>query len=190
MHGHFNPIALWIRGLLQHEFNLPPSEIHWVADGSEDVPGWSPPSWLRIERAPAGRKMQDLLKAGELDAQILSDSGAEASTINKVVRRLWPNYREVEVDYYRRTGIFPIRHLVVVKDEVLERDGEVAAQLVRAFEDAKQQAYKYWADHRRSSLAWFGAEQEEERALLGPDPWPYSVEEEPSGYRDAARLCV
>ena len=176
VHGHFNPIALWIRGLLQHEFNLPPSEIHWVADGSEDVPGWSPPSWLRIERAPAGRKMQDLLKAGELDAQILSDSGADASNINKVVRRLWPNYREVEVDYYRRTGIFPIRHLVVVKDEVLERDGEVASQLVRAFEDAKQQAYKYWADHRRSSLAWFGAEQEEERALLGPDPWPYSVE--------------
>jgi 4,5-dihydroxyphthalate decarboxylase len=176
VHGHFNPIALWIRGLLQHEFNLPPSEIHWVADGSEDVPGWSPPSWLRIEHAPAGRKMQDLLKAGELDAQILSDSGADASNINKIVRRLWPNYREVEVDYYRRTGIFPIRHLVVVKDEVLERDGEVASQLVRAFEDAKQQAYKYWADHRRSSLAWFGAEQEEERALLGPDPWPYSME--------------
>jgi len=176
VHGHFNPIALWVRGLLQHEFNLPPSEITWVADGSEDVPGWSPPSWLRIERAPAGRKMQDLLKAGELDAQILSDSGAEASTINKVVRRLWPNYREVETDYYRRTGIFPIRHLVVVKDEVLRRDGDLAARLVRAFEDAKQQAYKYWADHRRSSLAWFGAEQEEERALLGPDPWPYSVE--------------
>jgi 4,5-dihydroxyphthalate decarboxylase len=120
--------------------------------------------------------MQDLLKAGELDAQILSDSGADASTINKIVRRLWPNYREVEVDYYRRTGIFPIRHLVVLKDEVLERNGEVAAQLVRAFEDAKQQAYRYWSDHRRSSLAWFGAEQEEERALLGPDPWPYSVE--------------
>jgi 4,5-dihydroxyphthalate decarboxylase len=176
IHGHFNPIALWIRGLLQHEFRLPPSEIHWVADGSEDVPGWSPPSWLRLERAPAGRKMQDLLRTGELDAQILSDSGTDASTINKVVRRLWPNYREVEADYYRRTGIFPIRHLVVVKHEVLQHDPDVAAHLVRAFEEAKQQAYKYWADHRRSSLAWFGAEQEEERALLGADPWPYSVE--------------
>jgi 4,5-dihydroxyphthalate decarboxylase len=177
VHGHFNPIALWIRGVLQHDFNLPPSEIHWVADGSEDVPGWSAPSWLRIERAPAGRKMQDLLKAGELDAQILSDSGADASAINPIVRRLWPNYREVEMDYYRRTGIFPIRHLVVLRDEALRRDDDLAARLVRAFEDAKQQAYKYWADHRRSSLAWFGAEQEEERALLGPDPWPYSVKE-------------
>jgi 4,5-dihydroxyphthalate decarboxylase len=119
--------------------------------------------------------MQDLLKTGELDAQILSDSGADASGINKVVRRLWPSYREIEADYYRRTGIFPIRHVVVVKDDVLERDPEVARHLVRAFEDAKQRAYQYWADHRRSYLAWFGAEQEEERALLGPDPWPYSI---------------
>ena len=159
VHGHFNPIAL-----------------HWIADSSEDVPGWSPPSWLKIERAPAGRKMQDLVKSGEIDAQILSDSGADAATSNHAVRRLWPNYREVEKDYYRRTGIFPIRHVVVVKDEVLERHPDLAALLVRAFEDAKQQAYRYWADHRRSSLAWFGAEQEEERALLGADPWPYSVE--------------
>jgi 4,5-dihydroxyphthalate decarboxylase len=56
IHAHFNPIALWIRGLLQHEFGVPPSSIHWVADGPEQVPGWSPPSWLRIERAPTGKK--------------------------------------------------------------------------------------------------------------------------------------
>ena len=176
VHGHFNPIALWVRGLLEHEFNLPPSEIHWTADGSEEIPGWSPPPWLKIERSPAGKKMQDLLKAGEIDAQILSDSGSDAATMNKFVRRLWPNYREVEADYFRRTGIFPIRHLVVVKDQVLKQDPAVATHLVSAFEAAKQQAYRYWADHRRSSLAWFGAEQEEERALLGADPWPYSIE--------------
>jgi 4,5-dihydroxyphthalate decarboxylase len=177
VHGHFNPIALWVRGLLEHEFNLPPSEIQWVADGSDNMPGWSPPSWLKIERAPSGKKMQDLLKAGEIDAQILSDSGSDAATIDKLVRRLWPNYREVEADYYRRTGIFPIRHLVVVKDEVLQDNPAVATHLVSAFEAAKQQAYRYWADHRRSSLAWFGAEQEEKRALLGPDPWPYSIDQ-------------
>jgi len=176
VHGHFNPIALWIRGLLAHEFNLPPSEIHWIADGSEDMPGWSPPSWLKIERAPAGTKMQDLMKAGEIDAQILSDSGSDSTTINKLVRRLWPNYREVEADYYRRTGIFPIRHVLVVKDEVLQRDRTLAKMLVAIFEESKQIAYRYWADHRRSYLAWFGAEQEEEKELLGADPWPYSID--------------
>jgi 4,5-dihydroxyphthalate decarboxylase len=177
IHGHFNPIALWIRGLLQHEFGVSPRSIQWVADGDDLVPGWSPPSWLSIERAPAGKKMQDLLQAGDLDVQILSDSGADALTINNAVRRLWPNYRSVEVDYYRRTGIFPIREVVVVKDDVLRRYPGVAAQLVRVFEDAKQAAYRYWSDHRRSYLAWFGAEQEEERALLGADPFPYSVEQ-------------
>ena len=176
IHGHFNPIALWIRGVLQHEFGVPPSSIQWVADGADLVPGWSPPSWLRIERAPAGKKMQSLLEAGELDVQILSDSGADARAVNKVVRRLWPNYREVEADYYRRTGIFPIREVVVVKDEVLQRDPQIAVHLVRAFEDAKLRAYHYWSDHRRSYLAWFGAEQEEESALLGADPFPYSIE--------------
>jgi 4,5-dihydroxyphthalate decarboxylase len=176
VHAHFNPIALWIRGLLQHDFDLPPSEIRWIADGSEDIPGWAPPSWLKIERAPGGQKMQDLLKTGKIDAQILSDSGPDTASVNKGVRRLWPNYREVEKDYYRRTGIFPIRHLIVVKDEVLRRNPEVATHLVHAFENSKRQAYEYWSDHRRSSLAWFGAEQEEERALFGPDPWPYSVE--------------
>ena len=133
VHGHFNPIALWVRGLLQHEFDLPPSEIQWIADGSEDMPGWSPPSWLKIERAPAGIKMQELLGAGEIDAQILSDSGSDAGTENKLVRRLWPNYREVEADYYRRTGIFPIRHVVVIKDDVLLRNRAVATTLVGIF---------------------------------------------------------
>jgi 4,5-dihydroxyphthalate decarboxylase len=176
VHGHFNPIALWIRGLLQHEFGLPPAEIRWVADGEEDVPGWVPPPWLRIERAPEGQKMQDLLRRGELDAQILSDSGADVAAIGQIVRRLWPDYREVETDYYRRTGIFPIRHLVVVKDQVLRRAPGVGLQLVELFEQAKQRAYRYWSDHRRSSLAWFGAAQEEQRALLGADPWPYTIE--------------
>jgi 4,5-dihydroxyphthalate decarboxylase len=177
IHAHFNPIALWVRGLLQHEFAVAPDAIHWISDGAEHVAGWTPPPWLKIEAAPAGRNMQDLLAAGELDAQILSDSGADVLTINTVVRRLWPNYREVEADYFRRTGIFPIRHLVVVKDDVLRRDPEAPMSLVRAFEAAKQHAYRYWSDHRRSYLAWFGAEQEEERALLGADPWPYSIAE-------------
>jgi 4,5-dihydroxyphthalate decarboxylase len=154
---------------------VPPASIDWVANNPEHVAGWSAPPWLRIERVGPGQSVEQMLESGELDAQILSDTAVNPAALGERVRRLWPNYREVEVDYYRRTGIFPIRHLVVVKDEVLRAYPESALLLVRAFEDAKQQAYRYWADHRRSYLAWFGAEQEEERALLGADPWPYSV---------------
>ena len=174
IHAWHNPIALWVRGVLQHEHGVALGSIHWVADGSEDVPDWAPPDWLRIERAPAGQTAERLLEAGALDATMVADVGVAVSA-DGPTRRLWPNYRAVEQDYYRRTRIFPIRHLVVVKEEVLRRDPWVAASLVRAFEDAKRLAYRYWADHRRSSLAWFGAEQEEERALLGADPWAYSI---------------
>jgi 4,5-dihydroxyphthalate decarboxylase len=174
IHAWHNPIALWVRGVLQHDHGVGLGSIHWVADGAEDVPDWTPPDWLHIERAPAGQTAERLLEAGALDATMVADVGVTVSA-DGPTRRLWPNYRAVEQDYYRRTRIFPIRHLVVVKEEVLRRDPWVAASLVRAFEDAKRLAYRYWADHRRSSLAWFGAEQEEERALLGADPWAYSI---------------
>jgi 4,5-dihydroxyphthalate decarboxylase len=160
--------------VLHHEHAVDPSTITWVADGTEDVPDWTPPDWLHLERAPAGRTAERLLEVGELDATMVADVGVVVSA-DGATRRLWPNYRAVEQDYYRRTRIFPIRHLVVVKDEVLRSDPWVAPNLVRAFEDAKRIASRYWADHRRSSLAWFGAEQEEERALLGADPWAYSI---------------
>jgi 4,5-dihydroxyphthalate decarboxylase len=174
IHAWHNPIALWVRGVLQHEHGVAPGAIQWVADSTEDVPGWEPPDWLQIERAPAGRSAERLLEAGELDATMVADIGVTVAA-GGPARRLWPNYRQVEQDYFRRTGIFPIRHLVVLKEEVLRRDPWAAQSLVRAFEDAKRLAYRYWADHRRSYLAWFGAEQDEERALLGADPWPYSV---------------
>lgn len=176
INGHFNPIALWMRGVLQHDYGVPMEAIHWVTKGSENVPGWSPPQNWRIEPAPTGRSLRNLLESGALDGQILSDSGGDDSAGSQSVRRLWPNYRAVEAEYYKRTGIFPIRHLLVVQDPLLQSDPEIARTLVQIFEAAKQSAYRYWADHRRSSLAWFGAEQEEERALLGPDPWPHSIE--------------
>ncbi len=174
--GHFNPIALWMRGVLQHEHGVHPSAIRWVSKVAENIPGWSPPPWLRLEAAPAGRSLASLLELGELDGQILSDTGVDNLADNPQVRRLWPNYRAVEADYFQRTGIFPIRHLLAVKEEALRRDHGIGKKLVTIFEDAKQIAYRYWADHRRSSLAWFGAQQEEERALLGADPWPYAIE--------------
>jgi 4,5-dihydroxyphthalate decarboxylase len=175
IHAWHNPIALWVRGMLQHDYGVAPGSIQWVADADEDIPGWTPPAWLHIERAPAGQSAEHLLAVGAVDATLVADVGVSESAAYPA-RRLWPRYRQVEQDYYRRTGLFPIRHLVVLKQAVVQQHPWVAASIVQAFEDAKQQAYRYWADHRRSYLAWFGAEQEEERALLGADPWPYSVQ--------------
>jgi 4,5-dihydroxyphthalate decarboxylase len=91
------------------------------------------------------------------------------------VRRLWPNFREVEKEYYRRTKIFPIRHVVVVKNSVLERHPWAARSLVEAFTKAKEIGIKHVSDTRRSFLAWYGAELEEERELFGGAAWPYNI---------------
>jgi 4,5-dihydroxyphthalate decarboxylase len=93
------------------------------------------------------------------------------------VQRLWANFREVEKEYYLRTKIFPIRHVVVVKNSILERDPWVAQSLVVAFTKAKEMGIKHVSDTRRSFLAWYGAELEEERELFGEDAWPYNIKD-------------
>jgi 4,5-dihydroxyphthalate decarboxylase len=171
--AYFNPVALWMRGVLQHEFGVPPSAIHWITNSAEQVTPWEPPAGVRVERGK--QRTEQAIAAGEIDAYMLPEVGGDAVPPGGPLRRLWPNYREVEADYYRRTGLFPIRHTVVVKDEVLQRDPWVAQSLLRAFDEAKRVGFRHAANQRRSHLAWYGAELDEERALFGPDPWPYTV---------------
>ena len=87
------------------------------------------------------------------------------------------NFREVEKEYYLRTRIFPIRHVVVVKNSILERAPWVARSLVDAFTKAKEMGIKHVSDTRRSFLAWSGAELEEEKELFGEDAWPYNIKD-------------
>ncbi len=171
---YMNSAALWVRGILQHEYGVPLESITWVTGADEEIEDWQPPPGVRIERCPAGERLQNLLLRGEIDAQIFPDVLESFREGSERIARLWPNYKEVEQDYYRRTGIFPIMHVMIIRDAVLERDPWVATALMKAFQQAKELCYAYIRDQRKSSLAWYGALWEEERALLGPDPWPYT----------------
>jgi 4,5-dihydroxyphthalate decarboxylase len=174
---YMNSAALWIRGNLQHDYRVPLESITWVTGADEEIEDWQPPAGIRIERCPPGERLQNLLLRGDIDAQIFPDVLESFRTGDSRVQRLFPNYKEVEQDYFRRTGIFPIMHVMVVRDEVLERDPWVATALTKAFQRAKEACYAWIRDQRKSSLAWYGALWEEERALLGPDPWPYTFAE-------------
>jgi 4,5-dihydroxyphthalate decarboxylase len=132
---------------------------------------------MDIERLPKGQKVEDALMRGELDACMLPEINPKLARHVAGVQRLWPNFREVEKEYYVRTKIFPIRHVVVVKNSVLERHPWVARSLVDAFTRAKEIGIKHVSDTRRSFLAWYGAELEEERELFGEDAWPYNVKD-------------
>jgi len=177
MRAHFNPVSLWMRGILQEEHGVPARSLKLCTNQQEQVPGWQPPEWMAIERLPPGQKIEDVLPRGKIDACMLPEISPKLIRNTPGVARLWPNFREMEKAYYLRTKIFPIRHVVVVKNAILERHPWVARSLVDAFTKAKEIGIKHVSDTRRSFLAWYGAELEEERELFGADAWPYNIKD-------------
>jgi 4,5-dihydroxyphthalate decarboxylase len=91
------------------------------------------------------------------------------------IQRLFPNHTEIESAYFRDTGIFPIMHVTTIKQEIAEKYPWVATNLVKAFEKAKQIAYKRLANPRMVPLAFVRTAVEQQEALLGKDPWSYGL---------------
>lgn len=156
---------------------MPARSLRIRTNQQEQVPGWEPPEWMEIERIPKGLKVEALLQRGEIDACMLPEINPHLAHHTPGVRRLWPKFRKIEKEYYLRTKIFPIRHVVVVKNSILERYPWAAHSLVEGFTKAKELGIKHVSDTRRSFLAWYGAELEEERELFGEDAWPYNIKE-------------
>jgi len=174
---NFQPAGnIWVRGILEEHYGVPHREITWVVERSEDVP-FDPPKGLRIERIAPGKSLDAMFVEGELPAMISPTIPKSILAGDKRVARLFPNYREVELAYFRQTGIFPIMHVTAIKQEIVERYPWIGTNLVKAFEQAKQLAYKRVANPRMVPLAWIRTAWEEEREVLGPDPWGYGLNE-------------
>ncbi|HEY7168004.1 MAG TPA: ABC transporter substrate-binding protein [Candidatus Binatia bacterium] len=177
MRAHFNPVSLWMRGILEDEHGVPARSLKIRTNQQEQVPGWQPPEWMEIERLPKGQKIEDVLPQGTIDACMLPEISPRHTRDIPGVRRLWPDFKEIEKTYYLRTKIFPIRHVVVIKNSVLDRHPWVARSVLEAFTKAKEIGIKHVTDTRRSFLAWYGAELEEERELFGSDAWSYNIDD-------------
>jgi 4,5-dihydroxyphthalate decarboxylase len=113
-----------------------------------------------------------------LDAVILASLFPSLLSPPPHVRRLFENYEEVEAVYFRKTGIFPIMHAVALRQELWEEHSWIARSLFKAFQRAKENAYERLNDVSpyKISLAWFRRPVEEQRQILGDDPWPYGLE--------------
>lgn len=170
--------AVWIRGNLEDEYGVAPRDIHWFEGGEGarvkevDV---TLPADVRKEAVPDGRNLGDMVAAGELDAFI--GARRPAAFASGRVRRLFPDFRRVERAYYERTGIFPIMHAVVLKEELARQHPWLPRALYDAFVEAKRIAYQRldFTAALPVSLPWLVAEVEETRALMGDDPFPYGV---------------
>lgn len=174
--------AVWIRGHLQHEYGVDLSRIHWIQGAINHAGAHGEPATMplcrpvRIELSDTEKTLSDLLEAGELDA-IIGTSLPKAIHHNPDIRRLFPNYRRIEREFYCRTGIFPIMHFLVLRREVHEKHDFVAASLYRACCAAKRRQLEKMYDTRalQYMLPWMSADLDEIDKIFGGDPWPYGV---------------
>ena len=174
---------VWLRGILHHEHGVAPDQVTWVQGGLEtsgrtEKVAFTYPPHVRVEPAPAGKTLNGMLAAGDIPALFTARAPSAFVNGSPHVARLFPNYKEIEQAYYRKTGVFPIMHTVVIKRHLYERHPWVARSLYRAFARARQQAFDslYDMSALRVMLPWLIAEVEAERAFFGDDFWPYGVE--------------
>lgn len=180
--------ALWIKGLLKHEYGVDVTDLRWRQGGQEE-PGrtdnalgakseFNLPAGTEIAQIPVDRTLSDMLGKGEIDAFMGARIPSSFYWKESRVRRLFPNYHEVEREYYARTKILPIMHVVVMRWETYRRYPWLAVNLVQAFEEAKRIAFAglYDTSALLYGLPWLVPLLEEQRAVFGENHWSYGVD--------------
>jgi 4,5-dihydroxyphthalate decarboxylase len=167
-------LSVLAKGDLEHEYGTPWKEIRWVAGGGELIEV-DLPAGVTVEAAPAGADLGEMLARGELDAMMTPRPPSSFLAQDPRVGRLFDDPREEEQAYFHRNGYFPIMHIVVFKDDVLRRHPELGPAFVDAFDRANVACARCYDDPNWSRLAWGRHFFEEERRLLGKDPWVNGV---------------
>ena len=166
--------GLWIIGVLEEHYRVDITSIQWYRQVVEDIL-FSVPAEFEIIQLGLDRNLNRMLVEGEVDALIFPEMPTAFKQGDPRVRRLFEDAKAEEQRYYRATGLFPLMHTVVIKEELLERCPWVANSVLKAFRASKELAWRQMEDPRRVSLAWLRELIEEQREILGRDPWPYDL---------------
>ena len=172
-----------MRGILEDEYGVKPSDLRWRSGGMEE-PGrheklrFTPPAGVEIEPIAPGGTLAAMLAAGEIDALVAPRPPSCFRDGAPGVGRLFADFRSVERAWFARTGIFPIMHVIGVRKTLVERHPWLPASVYKAFLRAKQACIPKLFDLNalHVSLPWVAAEAEATRAAMGADFWPYGVD--------------
>jgi 4,5-dihydroxyphthalate decarboxylase len=176
--------VVWMRGILQHEYGVLPTEIHWRSGGQEE-PGRDERTPLKpipgLDLAPieTSDTLVGMLRDGRLDALFTARAPSSFLRGEAHIRRLFANTREAEQAYYNKTGMFPIMHLVGIRKELVARYPWLPTSVYKAFCEAKALAMIDLLDVNALmvSLPWLIPETQETMALMGKDFWSYGMHE-------------
>ena len=173
--------ALVARGMLADEYNIAPQDISWVVGAVEDDGGHIPQgetkstaTGIEINLAHEGRSLNALLADGQIDG-IVGLYEPSCMAVGAPVKRLFPDWRSTEQDYFRRTGIFPIMHTVAIRKSLLAENPWIAESVYKAFCDAKDIAIAELQVPQASkvTLPWVVAEYAATSEIMNGDVWPY-----------------
>jgi 4,5-dihydroxyphthalate decarboxylase len=174
--------VIYINGLLAHEYGVDLRKMHWVQGAMNTAGAHGSPTVLPlidpvpVEQNRSGKSLSDLIEARAVDAT-WGTSLPDAIRTKADIARLFPNYVELEKEYYRRTRIYPIMHLVAIRRQVHERYPFVATSLYHAFCEAKKIALEKMFNLRalRYMTPWLMRDIDEIYELFDGDPWPYGI---------------
>jgi 4,5-dihydroxyphthalate decarboxylase len=174
---------VWIRGILEDEYGVRASEVRWFIGGLDQAGRRLKqtlvlPPEIHVEAIASVDTLSGMLERGDLDAVFTPRMPGPFVAGSARIRRLFPDYRRAEAEYFARTRIFPIMHTVVVRRDVYERDRWIAQSLVKALTEAKRMcaATIYNTAALAYMLPWMNEEIESVRQLMGEDWWPYGLE--------------
>jgi 4,5-dihydroxyphthalate decarboxylase len=174
--------ALWIRGQLQHEFGVKPTDMEWFMSRSPSyshggaLGGFKPPLGLKFSYAP--KDLGTMLLEGKMDAAHYQfgaglDRGKADMNRHHKLRYLFPDRQTEAIRYYKKNGFFPAHHLTVVREEILQEHPWVATALLEAFEKSKKIAIERIPPRGPSLIVFAEQALREQREIFGEDPFQY-----------------
>jgi 4,5-dihydroxyphthalate decarboxylase len=166
--------VLWMRGILQSEYGVPLNSIEWVAEIEDDIKVTLPLE-IRYSCLPHDKSVETMLAEGELDAVFHSDLIKPFVAKDPRVARLFPDHKAEEMAYFKRSGIFPIMHVLAIRKTLTDENPWLAVNLFKAFNEAKAAGMKRMINPRIVPLAWYRDAWEEQERILGADPWEYGL---------------
>jgi len=174
---------VFMRGMLEHDYGVKSEDMHWFMGGlntfvEKPLIPLNLPGNIRLDFLTGGQTLEGMFAAGELDALLSLYIPNLFLQGSPQIARLFPNYRQAEEDYYRRTRIFPIMHTVVVREDVHREHPWVAASLYKAFCAARDLAVDglYDTDALRVALPFLISHIEDTWQVFGKDFWAYGLE--------------
>lgn len=192
--------AIWMRGMLVDEYHVSAPQTQWYIaamhhwDDADPGAAVQPRDgsvihWIESRGRDTSERACRALLDGEIDALGVTESQLPTMLAHDTVKRLFTDPREVEANYFRRTRILPIMHVLAVQKSIIQRAPDLPAELFRVYSDAKR-----WAQQWRRAVpslveAWPNHYLAEEREIFGADPWAYGLEANRHGLDKFLAYC-